>query len=331
MQNASKYLLSTVAVLAALVLIVASCAMNWVFWSGQGRTELEAHIFGAVSVSFDVIKSALPTLIVSGLAARQFGYSLVGSLAFVLFFAAALISAIGFISSNRGAVSGTLVTKTAALTLAAKEAAELELRVSGYPKTAPSTQLDAQLEKLRTNRRWQSSLQCTNATAAKSRRFCADYATAKAAFATAMAYERDSRKLSGVRAEIKRLRNAGAGSEANPQAAMIARFLPSADTTDAEFGITVFVAVLTEFGAAFGLFLALNHWPAAPRTQADNRNSNTGTQKVTVIDQPPTAPRKPRARRQTRVPNNEEPFAALLAAPIEEFTADDIAALEKAS
>ena len=108
-------------------------------------------------------------------------------------------------------------------------------------------------------------------------------------------------------------------------------FLPSADTTDAEFGITVFVAVLTEFGAAFGLFLALNHWPAAPRTQADNRNSNTGTQKVTVIDQPPRGAGKARCRRQTRVPNNEEPFAALLAAPIEEFTADDIAALAKAS
>ena len=44
-----RVVLSVLGVLAALVFVGASGVMNWVFWSGQGHTEHEGEILGAVS------------------------------------------------------------------------------------------------------------------------------------------------------------------------------------------------------------------------------------------------------------------------------------------
>lgn len=286
MKTALRYFASIIAVMAALTLIFASCAMNWLFWSGQGQSEIEKQLFGGVSVSFDVMKALLPGLVVSAFTARKFIYSALGSTAFVLFLVAALISSIGFVAGSRGGVSGTQVSKNSSLEIATAEAKELEKRISRYPKILPSPQLNAQMQKLRTNRRWGTTKECSDATASKSRTFCANYLDVKGQFAAAIALENDRAKLADVRQEIRHLRSIGAGNEANIQAVYIARFAPDISKSDAEFAITIFFAVLIEIGAAFGLFLALNHWPSNEKNSNGTSNTFSDNQ-VTVIDMKP--------------------------------------------
>ena len=88
---------------AALVLIAASCAMNYTYWHTQGQTAQEGLILGGVSVAVDVLKAMLPLLIVLAVRSRYFVYAGLAAIVFVVFVAASLVSAIGFIAMSRGA------------------------------------------------------------------------------------------------------------------------------------------------------------------------------------------------------------------------------------
>lgn len=276
MQTFFRYLATLIAAVAALAVAAASCGMNFIYWAEQGRTAQQAVMIGTVFVAFDVIKSLSPLMVGWALTAQRYVYAIIASTFFAMTFVVAIISAIGFVSSNRSAISGTQVIKTANLELAKKEAQEIEFRISGYPKSKAPAQIEAELEALRTNYRWRSTKECSDATVTTSRAFCVGYAEKKAALAQAVAHDRDNRRLAQLRVEIKRLLAAGAGQEANPQAAMLARLLPDANTSDAEFLITVAVAIMVEVGAALGLFLALGHWP-------NNRNPELKRKPVTQV------------------------------------------------
>ena len=79
-----RYLVTGIAVCAALALIGASALMNFVFWSEQGRSALEGQIFGGVSVALDILKSLLPLFIAFAVAGRRWIYAALGSTAFTL-------------------------------------------------------------------------------------------------------------------------------------------------------------------------------------------------------------------------------------------------------
>ena len=59
-----QILVSVAGVAVALVFIAVSAAMNYTFLSSLGRTPLESHLFGAVSLAADGAKALLPLLCV---------------------------------------------------------------------------------------------------------------------------------------------------------------------------------------------------------------------------------------------------------------------------
>jgi hypothetical protein len=259
-----KYVVSGIAIKVALVLIVVSCSLNWSFWHGQGRTPWEGILLGAVAVCFDVFKSVLPVLVRWAITARRYLEASVGVVMFVLLFIAALVSAVGFFSGSRGGVAASQETKNERLALATAEASELKLRLASYPKLDTALKISADMAAMRTHRRWTSTKQCTDITATASRKFCGRYEGLRGDHATAVARDRAAQSLASVRGEIKRLRIAGAGKDANPQAAMISRvvsFVMPIERADANFGIVVLFASLVELGAALGLYLSVSHWP----------------------------------------------------------------------
>ena len=287
-----KYLLTIVGVLAAIALIVASCFMNFTFWHEQGRTEFEANIFGGVSVAVDLLKSVLPVFIAFAVAARRWVYVVTASLGFSLFLAAALLAAVGFSSMNRGHVAGGREAVTAKYDLAKQELAELDGRatkLTGYP---PAGTIEDNLKAMQQDKRWTSSASCTDATAGPSREFCSTYFAEKAKLSSAIEANRlDDRRVE-LRREVNQLRAAGAGEAADPQASLLARLLPTnIGVSRVQLALNIFFAVLVEFGAALGLYMATRHSAFVPRATPSGRKNRASAEvspAVTIL-----TPRRP--------------------------------------
>jgi hypothetical protein len=82
----------------------------------------------------------------------------------------------------------------------------------------------------------------------------------KGELGAALAGARKDQRRAELRKEVRELRAKGAGQDMDPQASILTqlakRWVPEVDFSDVRMMLTLFVAVLVEFGAAFGLYLA---------------------------------------------------------------------------
>ena len=263
-----KYVLTALGVPFALVMIAASCALNYDYWSGQGEMALQSLVLGAFFVAADVFKPGLPVLIALAWQARRIIYGSLASIAFLLCLIASLIASIGFLSKTRGAKVGTQEALSARYLLVRQELAELDTQLARLPATAPVATIKARLKAQQQNWRWTSTKHCTDATASASRAFCSQYFAEREKLGVAVAAARLTERRKKVRAEVTRLQQMGATQAADPQAQMLARFIPWIETSDAKLGLTLFIAVFIEVWAALGLYLATGHgWVAAKAGQ----------------------------------------------------------------
>lgn len=270
-----RFLVVIVSVGAALTLIAASGLMNFVFMTSLGKSEFEQHILGAVSVAVSAFLALLPTLLVWAWRERRLLYIVLGVPVFLGFAAFSLSSAIGFAAKNRGSVSedrALAATRLAGLHQEI-EATETKLKALGAPR--PLAVLQELLHGLELDRRWQSSKQCSGATADASRTFCKGYFEVKAEAARAAEAALLDERIAGLKRESHRLEELGAGREADNQAAVLARLL-GLPAVEVERGLMLFLAVLVEIGAALGLYFATGHM--RPGSAAN------GGRGVTIID-----------------------------------------------
>ena len=107
---------------AGFVFIAASAAMNWMFMIAQGKTVLEGQVLGLVSIAIDVVKALMPFFIGAAWAHRQWLRTLLGASVFGLFFSFSLLSALGFVATNRGAVANSRAAQSSQLESARKRA-----------------------------------------------------------------------------------------------------------------------------------------------------------------------------------------------------------------
>jgi len=89
-------LLSALGVLAALVFVVASAAMNWTFMKGQGATVEEGHILGAVSVAVSILNALLPLFMAHAWVNGRRAFVAFAAPVFVVFLCFSLLAALGF-------------------------------------------------------------------------------------------------------------------------------------------------------------------------------------------------------------------------------------------
>jgi hypothetical protein len=109
------------------------------------------------------------------------------------------------------ASEASLVTTQAALAIDAREElARLTSRLTKLDSVAPEASLLAQIEILKTDRRWQSTAACTDATLTESRRFCAEYQARQAELAQSREAQRLERALELLRGTVSE-RGARAG------------------------------------------------------------------------------------------------------------------------
>lgn len=253
-----RYLISVAALVAALMLMGASGLMNFLFWLGQGQTERESHILGSVSVAFDIFKSVLPFSIAWAWGLRKRAYVIVGSVLFALFFCFSLMSALGFAAGNRGFVTGGREALSMRLeaTLSELEAAKAQLKT--LPPHRVASVIEEEIAGMQKDRFWSGSQHCDDPSGKEARDFCKRLSDRRAELASAVAGDRLGRRVAQLSREAEGLKERGAGQDKDPQALMLS-VLSGLDVENAKRAIIVFVAVLVELGAAFGLFLATGH------------------------------------------------------------------------
>jgi hypothetical protein len=243
---------------AALAFIAASGLMNWVFMTSLGKSEFEQQIFGAVSVAVSAFIALLPTLILWAWRERRFLYVVLGIPVFLAFVAFSLSSAVGFAAKNRGSITEDRGLATSRLVGVKQEIEDAETRRKWLGAARPFAVLQEAQRGLEQDRNWRWSKECQNATTEGERAFCKGYFDLKAEAARASELSLLETKIDNLKSEARQYEEKGAGREADSQAAVLARLL-GLQAIKVEQGLTLFLAVLVEIGAALGLYFATGH------------------------------------------------------------------------
>ena len=250
--------LVVVTVAATLAFIAASGLMNWVFMTSLGKSEFEQQIFGAVSVAVSAFIALLPTHILKAFEQRRFVYVALAVPAFLAFVTFSLSSAVGFAAKNRGSMTEDRTLATSRLADAKREidAAEARRKALGSPR--PAGVVQEALRGLQQDHKWRWSKECQNAINEAERSFCKGYFDLKAEAANANELGALEKKIGTLKSEARRYEELGGGRVGDSQAAVLANLL-GMQAAQVEHGLTLFLAVLVELGAALGLYFATGH------------------------------------------------------------------------
>jgi hypothetical protein len=241
---------------AGFVFIAASAAMNWMFMIAHGKTVLEGQVLGLVSIAIDVVKALMPFFIGAAWAHRQWLRTLLGACVFGLFFSFSLLSALGFVATNRGAVANSRAALFSQLESARKELGETEARLAALGMTKPEGEIDADIARLEQDRHWQSWKTCAGTNPRATRQVCAQIFGLEAELARAHATGELRARIDILKPEIKSFQDRGAWEGKDPQAVLLARFA-DLEVSQAQQALSVFIAALVEVGAASTLYLTL--------------------------------------------------------------------------
>jgi hypothetical protein len=253
---------SAVGLTLAAGFVAGSGLMNFTFLSHQAERPGEGMVLGAVAIGVTGYNALGPLFV--GWAwenGRRLFVVGAGSLMWGVFVGFSLLCAVGFTASNRGAVTGAREAAAARLESAQKSLlkTEADLGALKKPGRAPSVIEDA-VNEMKQDRRWVSSKGCSEATVEASRDYCRGYFQVRQEYEAALAFAR----LVGLReqqnTEVLRLKTAGAGREADPQASVLVRLTGGMlALSGAQLWLNSWAALVVEMGAALIPAVALGH------------------------------------------------------------------------
>lgn len=253
-----RILMMAVCVFAALLMIAVSTSMNFLFMQSLAQTDAEGYALGGASAASDIIKSCLPWFISLAVVAGRWVFAAVGSVVFVAFSLFSFASALGFAADVRGAMAGSREAASAELARLVRDEAALRDAATALGTQRPTSVIAADLAVMRQDKRFQTSAECANATVAASRSYCQRYFALTGEEAAALEGIRLGREIQAIEKQMTELRARGAGSESDPQVAILARLLHQ-ERDAVKTSLVVGAALLVELGSGFGLWLALGH------------------------------------------------------------------------
>ena len=253
-----RFLVVAVSTGAALALIGASSLMNWVFMTSLGKSAFEQQIFGAVSVAVSAFIALLPTLMLWAYRERRFAFVLLGTPVFLAFVTFSLSSAVGFAAKNRGGITEDRNLATLRLAAVKQEIGEAESKRKALGAPRPAAVVQEALRGLEQDRKWHWSKECENATTEGERSFCKVFFDLKAEAARGAELTAIEDKITRLKSEARSYEEKGGGRQADSQAAVLANLL-GFQAIEVERGMTLFLAILVEIGAALGFYFATGH------------------------------------------------------------------------
>lgn len=278
-----RLFLSALGIFSALIMCAVSGAMNYLFMASLGKSPLESHVLGAASAAADVLKALLPFFIAWSWAGGRMVAAASGTLAFLFFAGFSLLSAIGFAADNRGTLVEGREGISQEYSRVQRALGEAEAQRSALPDHRPAAVVTEEMGAHSQNRRWQSTKECTNATEAESRAFCAEYFRLRAELAVAQEAERLSGQIDSLQAESARLRERGAGQDSDPQTSLLSR-ITGREPEPVRLALIIAVALLVEIGASLGLFLASGHGVRQSQASAKEPQTQPEAQSVGSVE-----------------------------------------------
>ena len=286
-----RTLLSIVGVLTGLSFMVASAAMNATFMKGLSQDELQSQVYAMVAIAVTISIGLLPFFTAWLWRERMVIASAASGVTFVVFLGFSFLAGVGFASSTRDLTTGSVEANQLRFQGVKEDLATAQQNRKAIGSVEAVSTIEAELSALRKHRRFSSSKGCTNATASRSREFCAGYESKRAELGTAIKAEKIGQEITRLRTLHDQLLAAGALKEADPQAKLVA-VMTGVSFEHAQRGLIIFMAVLVELGAAFLLFVSTAHWRGgAQPVKTAARQTSTRTIDAEIIEPANEPPR----------------------------------------
>ena len=205
-------------VIAALILLAVSAAMNWQFGYSLGKTQFDSHILGAASIAADCMKALMPFFIFAAIRDRNWSQALGGSALWAVCILYAMSSAIGFASINRSDTTTTRAVYAAKYEDLRSELGRITQERSWLAKHRSAAAVQSEIEAIKQNLRWTTSKGCTDATLEESRELCTNYHKLNSELAAARQDDVLKQRAAEVRSRLAPLQSGPGISVADPQA-----------------------------------------------------------------------------------------------------------------
>lgn len=266
-----RHLLGVLGVLAAGVLLAVSAAMNWRFGYQLGKTELDGIIYGSASAAADCLKALTPFFFFAALRSRMWSQAVAAAILGVVCTAYSLTSALGHAALNRFDTSSARQSQAQSYQDLRGDLKRAQDQLSWVPQHRPVATVQSDIDNTQNQRPWSWTSGCTDVTGKQGREFCQSYHALTAELASGQEAQTLETRIAEVTAKIGTSSGGTAMSEADPQAAVLAK-LSGVDIEKVQMAMTIFIALLLEVGSCFGMYVAFSQWrlydvdaPAAPR------------------------------------------------------------------
>jgi len=254
-----KHALGILGVVAALVLLGVSAAMNWRFGFGLGKTEFDSQIYGTASAAADGLKALLPFFIFAAFRKKNWSQTAAASILWVVCLSYSMTSSLGFAALNRTDTIGARAAQAEAYQDLRADLKRATDKFSWMPEHRPVGMVESQRSGMQQNVRWSATTGCIDVTSTKSRIFCTEYHKLGAELAVAQEANKLEARIAVTRAKLETLPRDAIVASADPQAAVIAK-LSGLDSSTIQLGLILLVALLVEVGSSVGLYVAFSQW-----------------------------------------------------------------------
>ncbi len=260
-----RHVLGIFGILAAGVLLAVSAAMNWRFGFSLGKTEMDGQIYGAASAAADCFKALVPFFLFAAIRNRMWSQAAASVVVWVVVTAYSLTSALGHAALNRQDSTGQRAVQAQSYKDLRADLKRAEDQVSWIPQHRPAMTVVADLATLKNQREWGWTSGCTEVVNKNQREFCQKVNGFGAELASAQQADLLGKQIGQLKKELSTTETMAAHSEADPQAAVLAKLLAFVGLTnikvdDVQTSLTIFVALLLEVGSGFGLYVACSQW-----------------------------------------------------------------------
>ncbi len=282
-----RYVLSLFGVIAGIVLLLVSAAMNWRFGFSLGKTELDSQIYGAASAAADGLKALLPFFVLWAIRQRNLVQVIAGVILWCVCSAYSLTSSLGFAAVNRADTMGAREIQATRYDDLRTELKRIREKLSWVPQHRSIGEIEADLTSVMSRpvkgRRDRTlgtvgdlTEECTDVNW-RTEKACNEVLNLRKELAVAQQASKLEKQIAGIKAQltpISRKSHTVASGEVDPQAAMLSK-LTGVDQSVVQIGLIVLVALLVELGSGLGLFVAFAHIkPRDPPNSRDELNKS---------------------------------------------------------
>ena len=262
-----KNALGILGVVAALVLLGVSAAMNWRFGFGLGKTDFDSFTYGTASAAADGMKALLPFFIFAAFRNKNWSQTAAASILWAVCLSYSMTSSLGFAALNRTDTIGARAAQAEAYQDLRADLKRATDKFSWMPEHRPVGMVEGEMAAMQQNVRWNATVGCVDVTSAKSRLFCSSYHKLGSELAVAQEANKLEARIAVTRAKLETLPRDAIIASADPQAEVLAK-LTGQDNATVQLALIILVAILVEVGSSLGLYVAFSQWNIYDRRNA---------------------------------------------------------------